>query len=66
LVPPLWYRKILREQEFKVSMSSKDNSYDIAAVETSFKTIKAELVWRANWETRQQAETTIFQHNNVL
>jgi transposase-like protein len=35
-----------------------------AVVETFFKTIKAELVWRRNWETRRQAETTIFQYIN--
>jgi len=31
-------------------------------VEAFFKTIKAELAWRRTWETRHQAETTIFQY----
>jgi hypothetical protein len=31
--------------------------HDNAAVETFFKTIKAELMWRHPWETRRQAET---------
>ena len=35
-----------------------------AAVETFFKTIKAELIWRRNWETRRQVETAIFQYIN--
>ena len=35
-----------------------------AAVETFFKTIKAELIWRRPWETRRQAETAIFQYIN--
>ncbi len=35
-----------------------------AIVETFFKTIKAELVWRRTWETRRQAETIIFQYIN--
>ena len=35
-----------------------------AAVETFFKTIKAELIWRRTWETRRQAETSIFQYIN--
>jgi hypothetical protein len=35
-----------------------------AIVETFFKTIKAELVWRRTWETRRQGETTIFQYIN--
>ena len=35
-----------------------------AAVETFFKTIKAELVWRQSWETRRHAEMAIFQYIN--
>ena len=50
-------QKILREHGFQVSMSGKGNCYDNAAVETFFKTIKAELIWRRFWETRRQAET---------
>ena len=45
-------------------MSGKGNCHDNAAVEAFFKTIKAELVWRRNWETRCQEETTIFQYIN--
>jgi transposase InsO family protein len=30
-----------------------------AAVESFFKTIKAELIWRRTWETRRQAETAL-------
>ena len=35
-----------------------------AAVETFFKTIKAELIWRRTWQTLRQAETAIFQFIN--
>ena len=38
------YQKLLRQHGFKVSMSGKGNCYDNAAVETFFKTIKAETV----------------------
>jgi hypothetical protein len=41
-------------------MSEKGNGDDNAAVETFFKTIKAELIWRHPWETRRQAEMAIF------
>lgn len=58
------YQKILREHAFKASMSGKGNRYDNAAVETFFKTIKAELIWRRSWGTRRQAETAIFQYIN--
>ncbi len=37
-------------------MSGKRNCYDNAAVETFFKTIKAELIWR---DTRRHAEMAI-------
>ena len=58
------YQKILRQQGFNVSMSGKGNCYDNAAVETFFKTIKAELIWRHPWETRRKAEMSIFEHIN--
>ena len=58
------YQKVLCEHGLKPSMSGKGNCYDNAAVETFFKTIKAELIWRRTWETRRQAETAIFQYIN--
>jgi len=58
------YQKILRQHGFKTSMSGKGNCYDNAAVETFFKTIKAELIWRHSWETRRQAEMAIFEYIN--
>ena len=45
-------------------MSGKGNCHDTAAVETFFKTIKAELIWRRSWKTHRQAETAIFQSIN--
>ncbi|THD70849.1 IS3 family transposase, partial [Thalassobius vesicularis] len=47
------YQKILRQHGFRVSMSGKGNCYDNSAVETFFKTIKAELIWRHSWPTRR-------------
>jgi len=58
------YRKILRQHGFNVSVSGKGNCHDNAAVETFFRTIKAELIWRRSWETRRQAEMTIFEYTN--
>ena len=58
------YQKILRQHGFKVSMSGKGNCYDNAAVETFFKTIKAELIWRHQWPTRRAAELAIFNYIN--
>ena len=54
-------QKLLRQHGFQVPMSGKGNCYDNSAVETFFKTIKAELIWRRSWQTRREAELTIFQ-----
>ena len=56
------YQKIFRQHNFQVSVSGKGNCYDNAAVETVFKTIKAELIWRDTWETRRQAEMATFEY----
>jgi putative transposase len=58
------YQKILRQHGFKASMSGKGNCYDNAAVETFFKTIKAEMIWRHSLEMRRQAEMAIFEYIN--
>jgi len=42
-------------------MLGKCNCYDNAAMETLFKTIKAELIWKHTWHTRRQAELAIFE-----
>ena len=58
------YQKLLRQHGFRVSMSGTGNCYDNAAVETFFKTIKAELIWRRSWPTRRAAELAIFEYIN--
>ena len=40
-------------------MSGKGNCYDNAMVETVFKTIKNELVWRTIFQTRTAAELAL-------
>ena len=56
------YQKLLAKHKFMVSMSGKGNCYDNAMVETVFKTIKSELIWRTSFSTRRQAETAIGQY----
>jgi len=58
------YQKLLRQNGFKISMSGKGNCYDNAAMETFFKTIKAELIWRHSWQTRRAVEIAIFEYIN--
>ncbi len=56
------YQNRLRQHGFKVSMSGKGNCYENAAVETFFKTVKAELIWRHQWQTRRQAEAALLKY----
>jgi putative transposase len=58
------YQKRLRKHGFLVSMSGKGNCYDNAAVETFFKTLKAELIWRSAWQTRRKVELALFEYIN--
>ena len=53
------YQARLGELGFLVSMSGKGNCYDNAVVETVFKTIKSELIWRTVFRSRSHAETAI-------
>jgi transposase InsO family protein len=56
------YRRILRDHGLVASMSGRGNCYDNAMVETVFKTIKSELVWRASFASRTEAAKEIGQY----
>ena len=58
------YQKTLQASGLQPSMSGKGNCYDNASVETFFKSLKAEMIWRQKWLTRRQAEAAIFQYIN--
>lgn len=45
-------------------MSGKGKCYDNASVETFFKSLKAEIIWRQELQTRRQADAAIFQYFN--
>ena len=49
----------LRKHGVLVSMSGKANCFDDAMVETFFKTLKSELVWRTVFQTRAEATAAI-------
>lgn len=49
------YQAELHRYGIRISMSGKGNCFDNAMVETFFKTIKSELVWRTVFCTRAQA-----------
>jgi putative transposase len=56
------YRRMLRDHGFVSSMSGRGNCYDNAMVETVFKTIKSELIWRTAFASRDQASKAIGQY----
>ncbi|BBC81832.1 transposase (plasmid) [Acetobacter orientalis] len=58
------YRKLLSAHGFIVSMSRKGNCWDNAVTESFFKTVKAELLWRHAWMTRQEVEQAITSYIN--
>ena len=53
------YQRLLKAHEIIPSMSGKGNCYDNAMVETVFKTIKNELVWRTVFQVRSAAESAL-------
>jgi putative transposase len=58
------YQKILRQHAFEGSMSRKGNCWDNAVSEAFFKSLKAELIWRQQWQARRQVEGALFQYIN--
>ena len=54
-------QKILRKHGLTASTSGKGKCYDTAAVESVFKSLKAEMIWRRNWQTRREVEIAIFE-----
>ena len=53
------YQAELRKNGISISMSGKGNCFDNAMVETFFKTLKAELVWRTIFQSRIEAASAI-------
>jgi putative transposase len=53
------YQAELRKNGIVISMSGKGNCFDNAMVETFFKTLKAELVWRTVFRSRTEATAEI-------
>jgi putative transposase len=53
------YQAELRKHNIRISVSGKGDCYDISVVETFFKTLKSELVWRTVFQTRAEAKETI-------
>jgi len=59
------YRAKLKAYGITASMSRKGNCYDNAFVESFFRTLKVELVYGANFKTREEARKAIFEFIEV-
>jgi len=53
------YQAELRRHGIRISMSGRGNCFDNAMVETFFKTLKAEFVWRTVFQSRAEATVAI-------
>ena len=60
------YRDLLRSHGIECSMSRRGDCYDNAVVESFFKTLKVELVYRERYETREQARRSVFEYVEVF
>ena len=56
------YRSALAQAGLVASMSRKGNCYDNAAMESFWSTLKLELVYRRDFQTRAQAQSEIFDY----
>ena len=53
------YQAELKKHGIQISMSGKGNCFDNAVVESFFKSLKSELVWRTIFQTRAEAKDAI-------
>ncbi|WP_370736553.1 IS3 family transposase [Tropicibacter naphthalenivorans] len=58
------YQKRLRRHKLRPSMSGKGHCFDNSAVESFFKSLKTELIWRNAWQTRRDVEVAVFEYIN--
>jgi putative transposase len=59
------YRELLEEQKAVASMSRKGNCWDNAVAESFFATVEIELIEGADWQTKNEARSAIFEFMEV-
>jgi len=59
------FRKLLQQHKFIQSMSGKGNCYDNAVVESFFHTLKTELIYFENYNSREDAQNSIFEYIEI-
>jgi len=60
------FRKLLRSYRMVQSMSSTGNCYDNAITESFFHTLKTELTYWEKYQTREQANRSIFEYIEIF
>lgn len=60
------YQKLLTGTRMICSMSRKGDCWDNVPMESFFATLKAELVYREQFKTRQEAKAKIFEYIEVF
>ncbi len=59
------YRRLLEKYHITPSMSRKGNCYDNAVMESFFKTLKVELIYRYRFTTREEAKKRLFDYIEI-
>jgi putative transposase len=60
------YRQLLTQHGVQPSMSRKGNCWDNAVAESFFHTLKTELIYLADFETHELAQTAVFEYIEVF
>lgn len=60
------YQAVLSKHEITCSMSRKGNCWDNAVVESFFKTLKVECVYRQRFQTRHEARQQLFEYMEIF
>jgi putative transposase len=61
-----FFKELLKKSGYLQSMSSRGNCYDNAITESFFGTLKTELVYHENYETREDAQRSIFKYIEIF
>ena len=60
------YRQLLMQHGIQPSMSRKGNCWDNAVAESFFHTLKTEVIYLEDFDTREQAQTAVFEYIEVF
>lgn len=60
------FRKILRDNKIRQSMSRRGNCYDNAITESFFHTLKTELIKQNKYKTRLEARLSLFEYIEIF